>query len=516
MMARRGTLLGFTLIVVAVLLGGFEVPDAAAAVTSLWLDSDPGDYIGGGAVTFFAQEDGSFTARRNYANGVSVAFNTPNYSHWWYLDFGAPDGQFLATGLYSGAARFAFREPGQPGLDIYGDGRGCNTLTGGFEVKEVTYGSGDEIVTFRATFEQHCEGAAAALRGEIRFNATVAIELVAPATATTSEGQLLSFDVTATEIDGRHVTLAAAGLPDSAGFIDHEDNTGTFSWTPFPGQAGAYAVAFTGDNEQGTVETRFTRIAVALPPPPNDEIDRATVVSGIPFTYAQNTSGATAALDDPSCFGQTGTVWFTFTPASDMWVEVNTFGSEYDTTLSVYAGVRGALSQAACNDNSQGLQSRVRFNAGAGITYYLMVSSPYGSPAGNLALNLIPGPPPLAVFLTVSEFGSLGLTTGAATVGGTLICNRPVFASIMGQLTETHGKAVLTGFFYASVFCDSTGTASWTATTQSSPALFHGRAVALFVGGPVNVSVSAFAFDFEAGDFAQSTAAAKLVLRGRH
>ena len=58
--------------------------------------------------------------------------------------------------------------------------------------------------------------------------------------------------------------------------------------------------------------------------------------------------------------------------------------------------------------------------------------------------------------------------------------------------------------------------ASWTATTQSSPALFHGRAVALFVGGPVNVSVSAFAFDFETGEFAQSSAAAKLVLRGRN
>jgi hypothetical protein len=48
-----------------------------------------------------------------------------------------------------------------------------------------------------------------------------------------------------------------------------------------------------------------------------------------------------------------------------MGIEANTFGSDYDTTLSVYTGSRGALTQIACNDDADLLQSLVRFNATA-------------------------------------------------------------------------------------------------------------------------------------------------------
>ena len=58
-----------------------------------------------------------------------------------------------------------------------------------------------------------------------------------------------------------------------------------------------------------------------------------------------------------------------------MAIEANTFGSNYDTTLSVYTGSRGSLMQLACNDDSGSLQSRIRFDAVAGTTYYFMVSS---------------------------------------------------------------------------------------------------------------------------------------------
>jgi len=53
-------------------------------------------------------------------------------------------------------------------LDVYGEGRGCNQLTGRFEVQEALFGPSGEIWAFAATFEQHCEGADAALFGEIR------------------------------------------------------------------------------------------------------------------------------------------------------------------------------------------------------------------------------------------------------------------------------------------------------------------------------------------------------------
>ena len=136
------------------------------------LNGDQGDYISQGQALFFTSADGVFTANRNYQNGVSLAFHTPTYSHWWYFDFAAPAGQPLTAGTYTGAARYPFEAASQPGLSVSGDGRGCNTLTGTFDVKEIQYGSPGAVTSFWATFEQHCEGSVPAARGEIRYNAT--------------------------------------------------------------------------------------------------------------------------------------------------------------------------------------------------------------------------------------------------------------------------------------------------------------------------------------------------------
>jgi hypothetical protein len=61
-----------------------------------------------------------------------------------------------------------FEAPGAPGLDFSGEGRGCNKLSGRFTVSEARYGPQGLIRSLRARFEQHCEGAAPALRGEVR------------------------------------------------------------------------------------------------------------------------------------------------------------------------------------------------------------------------------------------------------------------------------------------------------------------------------------------------------------
>ena len=66
------------------------------------------------------------------------------------------------------AERFPFEANGRPGLDVSGDGRGCNTLTGRFRITEATIGP---TVSFTAAFEQHCEGGTAALRGCVHYQA---------------------------------------------------------------------------------------------------------------------------------------------------------------------------------------------------------------------------------------------------------------------------------------------------------------------------------------------------------
>jgi len=56
-------------------------------------------------------------------------------------------------------------------LNIDGNYHGCNTLAGNFEVREISYGPNNEVRSFWAAFEQHCEGIAPALLGEIRYSA---------------------------------------------------------------------------------------------------------------------------------------------------------------------------------------------------------------------------------------------------------------------------------------------------------------------------------------------------------
>src|SRR6185436_9243638 len=88
------------------------------------------------------------------------------------LDFTAPVGQVLQPGDYVNAIRYGFESASRPGMDVRGNGRGCNVISGRFRVYEVHFDSGGKPDVFAADFEQHCEGRAAALYGAIRFNST--------------------------------------------------------------------------------------------------------------------------------------------------------------------------------------------------------------------------------------------------------------------------------------------------------------------------------------------------------
>jgi hypothetical protein len=143
---------------------------AHAAQTILILNSQPGDYIGQGLRQTYTPADGPFTITTTYNNGVTVSFHTPDYSHWWYLDFGPPSSRTFAINQYEGAQRFAFHSPTMPGLDISGDGRGCNTLAGRFFLSDLAFNTDGTIARLAIDFEQHCEVLGPPLYGSIRYN----------------------------------------------------------------------------------------------------------------------------------------------------------------------------------------------------------------------------------------------------------------------------------------------------------------------------------------------------------
>jgi len=486
---------------------------AQAQVTSLNMTSESGDYIGGGRSYNYSAGDGTFTAQVNWQGGVSIGFNSSDFSHWWYLDFSSATRGPLTTGTYLGAMRFPFND-GANGLSVGGDGAGCNTLTGSFNVLQVTYGPDNTVTAFDATFEQHCEGSPQALRGEIRYNASVPLYLTAPTTLQVQTGQTVSLTVTGTDALKRRVYLTPVALPPGASFVDLGNSQGSFTWTPNATQTGSFVATFKGDNQQGNVATTSTQIKVVPPAPYNDDIANASPLNTVPASASQVVTTATTAADDPYCFGNAQSVWYAFTAPSTMRVEINTLGSGYDTAIGVYTGKRGALTQVGCNgDTNDGVQSRVRFNATAGTTYYVMVSSQYfPSTAANLVLNVVAAPPAFSFNPAINQFGTVVPSTGAVTVSGSVQCTSPSFVSISGSIRQGD-KTPVNGYWNAWVPCN--GITPWTAVVTSTLALRKGRSALLFSGGKATVGAVASAFDPETGEYRSMNLTQTINLRSK-
>src|SRR5258706_2588147 len=76
---------------------------AAMAQTTLWMQSQPGDYIGQGQTNTYQTPADSFSIQRNQKSGITVAVAG------WTLELSAPGGNSaLAAGPYEAAARYAF------------------------------------------------------------------------------------------------------------------------------------------------------------------------------------------------------------------------------------------------------------------------------------------------------------------------------------------------------------------------------------------------------------------------
>jgi hypothetical protein len=237
-------------------------------------------------------------------------------------------------------------------------------------------------------------------------------------------------------------------------------------------------------------------------PPPNDDFDSATVISSLPFTDSLNTTEATTAGDDPDCFGNGPTVWYSFTAGSDILVDANTFGSDYDTTISVYTGSRGSLTQIACNDDTVSLQSQVVFQATTGVTYFIMVGAFASGPGGNLQLTVQEALPP-EISLSLDNTGFVD-RQGVASISGSVSCNQPLGVNIGISLTQPVGRVVIQGFGGTFVNCEPPSV-PWKVSISGT----NGR----FAGGRAHVEADAFACN-SAGFCTSDHKSADIRLRG--
>jgi hypothetical protein len=142
-------------------------PAAAAGTGSATFTGQPGSYVAGGQTLTLPVTSGP--AFRG-TSVVTFAMDSPE--HWFQLWFAPPEGEHFHLGTYEGAERADFRSPGHPGIDLFGDGRGCNTLKGRFTVTRLRLDPTGLPTDFAATFEFTCEGFLPPVSGSIDYLGT--------------------------------------------------------------------------------------------------------------------------------------------------------------------------------------------------------------------------------------------------------------------------------------------------------------------------------------------------------
>jgi len=126
------------------------------------------------------------------------------------------------------------------------------------------------------------------------------------------------------------------------------------------------------------------------PGPFNDTFAAAALIAALPYKNVVDTTEATTTSEDPlvPCGASypSHSVWYHFTPYVNGPITFNTFGSSYDTVLSVYTGSPGNFSPVACNDDSYTSQSSLTVQGTAGVRLSILVTA-YWEDGGSLILN---------------------------------------------------------------------------------------------------------------------------------
>jgi hypothetical protein len=198
---------------------------------------------------------------------------------------------------------------------------------------------------------------------------------------------------------------------------------------------------------------------VAKSKPRNDGFSRAKKISTLPYDKTVDVTSATQASDDPKCRDTGHTVWFKFTPETDMRLIARVSGKKVVEWVSVWTGERGALAEVVCGDY------RPLFEASAGTTYYFMVGTYRNRRGGDIRFRLSEAPPPPTIDFTVDPEVIVNPQTEQVTVSGTIACTNSEYMEFYGSVRQVDDdRRFISAFFYGyDEECDETPQ-PWTAT----------------------------------------------------
>jgi hypothetical protein len=213
------------------------------------LRGQPGDFIAGNSERFLTSAE-AFFGQGNFANNATFQVTSlANPSVSWQTNFSPPLGVPLVPGVYTNATHWRAPSLTTPGLDVHGEAVNCNILWGRFVVLEVSFSSpgGLGVVDrFAADFEQHCEGAAVALFGSIRFNSTVPLvpirDVVLEGTLPGHIGVPLVWTIPDASADREYQFWRYSQTTRQWLLLQSYSTNPTAIWTPQAGDEGSWAI----------------------------------------------------------------------------------------------------------------------------------------------------------------------------------------------------------------------------------------------------------------------------------
>lgn len=142
---------------------------AAGSITAFTINGHAGAYLlPTGAIDF--NPGNSTLTVSPFGDGLSFDGQKSNPSHHWTMEVTPPTGEQFAVGTYSTHRSSGV---GFAGIEMFGDGRGCNTSTGSLTIAELERDGTNAIVAFAASYQLSCEGIDPNVTGELRWDSTV-------------------------------------------------------------------------------------------------------------------------------------------------------------------------------------------------------------------------------------------------------------------------------------------------------------------------------------------------------
>ncbi|MCE5272953.1 Ig-like domain-containing protein [bacterium] len=125
-----------------------------------------------------------------------------------------------------------------------------------------------------------------------------------PGPQSAAEGQVLGFQVSASDPDGNPVTLSASGLPAGATFSDNGNGSGSFSWATTYRSNGSYQVVFSASDGSLSDQLRVPITIQDVNLPPTLDLAGGTLLAaaGMKFRHVEEGIRLAADVNDVQTF----------------------------------------------------------------------------------------------------------------------------------------------------------------------------------------------------------------------